>query len=363
VAALVRMRGELCASAEAVLQNAWQQVRDERIKTPVLDFSRVTRIDSPGVNLLVKLCVQAKRSRRRLLAAGLSPSLKEVFRLTGLEGAVAVHSSAAEALDALGIAGEDRPQLPEDDADAAPMEQGQTDDAFDLCWARPVARLTVSGAPPEAANLNVDGRRPVGPLQGFGPMWEKTYRLCMSDVRVSPAQIIARLKQDLPRFQPPQNHFYPSSVGVVPGEVVLIDASVSGLPISTGVLVSYADDECFTLMTPQGHPESGWVTFSAFEDAEGTVCQIQGLARANDPLFEIGFRLLGSKAQEKIWTHVLTSLAEDLGSEGPVQLTKVRVAPGVQWSEVKNVRYNAQLYTLAHKAAWPFRRLRRVLKR
>ena len=37
-----------------------------------------------------------------------------------------------------------------------------------------------------------------------------------------------------------------------------------GLKLSTGVLVLYADDESFTLMTPQGHMFAGWITFSAF---------------------------------------------------------------------------------------------------
>ena len=36
-----------------------------------------------------------------------------------------------------------------------------------------------------------------------------------------------------------------------------------GMKLSTGVMVLYADDESFTLMTPQGHMFAGWITFSA----------------------------------------------------------------------------------------------------
>ena len=43
-------------------------------------------------------------------------------------------------------------------------------------------------------------------------------------------------------------------------------AMPGGLKLSTGVLVLYADDESFTLMTPQGHMFAGWITFSAFDD-------------------------------------------------------------------------------------------------
>ena len=35
------------------------------------------------------------------------------------------------------------------------------------------------------------------------------------------------------------------------------------MKLSTGVMVLYADEESFTLMTPQGHMFAGWITFSA----------------------------------------------------------------------------------------------------
>lgn len=37
-------------------------------------------------------------------------------------------------------------------------------------WAKPVSRLSVSDLPAGALNLNVEGRRGVGPLQDFGQM-------------------------------------------------------------------------------------------------------------------------------------------------------------------------------------------------
>ena len=52
------------------------------------------------------------------------------------------------------------------------------------------------------------------------------------------------------------------------------------MKLSTGVLVIYADDESFTLMTPQGHMFAGWITFSAYEEDGGTVAQAHVLMRA-----------------------------------------------------------------------------------
>jgi hypothetical protein len=236
-------------------------------------------------------------------------------------------------------------------------QAGQSRDAAH--WAGHVETLTLSEVPAGAVSINVEGRRVVGPLQGFGALWQKTYRVRLRGKDLAPAGVIRVWKERFPEFQPPQNRFFPSVAGVAPGEVVLINASLQGLPIGTGVMVLYADDESFTLMTPQGHPESGWVTFSAFADEQdegAIVAQVQSIARANDPIYEIGFKLGGSKAQEQIWMHVLSSLAAYFVCDTSVSLSKTCVDPKIQWSQAKNIWHNAamrsMLYTLAAPARW-----------
>ena len=180
-------------------------------------------------------------------------------------------------------------------------EEGQPRDA--AYWAQKVEKLEVSKVPTGAANVNVQGRREVGPLQGFGKLWQKTYRVRLAGVQVIPVEVVRVWKEHFPEFQPPNSRFYPSMAGVAPGEVLFISASVGGMPVYTGVRVIYADEESFTVMTPEGHPESGWNTFSTYQDVDGTtVAQIQSLARADDPIYEIAFRIVGSTAQERIWT-------------------------------------------------------------
>ncbi len=44
-------------------------------------------------------------------------------------------------------------------------------------WAKPVDTMDVHDIPNSAINLNVQGRKPMSPLQGFGQMWQKTYRI------------------------------------------------------------------------------------------------------------------------------------------------------------------------------------------
>ncbi|MGQ9491496.1 MAG: hypothetical protein ACUVR4_10795 [Anaerolineae bacterium] len=103
--------------------------------------------------------------------------------------------------------------------------------SFHPYWAQRVDALKAPDAPPEALNLNVAGRRAVGPLQGFGQLWQKTFRVRLEGASVTPAQVIAEWKAELSRFKPAENRFYPSPGGIAPGEVVLINAWTPGGPI------------------------------------------------------------------------------------------------------------------------------------
>ena len=114
-------------------------------------------------------------------------------------------------------------------------------------------------------------------------------------------------------------------------------------------MVLYADERSFTFNTPKGHPECGFVSFSGDVRNELTVVQILGLARAGDPLYEAAFRLIGSKIQTRIWTHVLTSLALRLGVPSDITFHEECVDGSFQWSQLGNIYYNAQIRTLMHE--------------
>ncbi|HUS13877.1 MAG TPA: hypothetical protein VM536_02560 [Chloroflexia bacterium] len=226
-------------------------------------------------------------------------------------------------------------------------------------WSEPVSTLKVAAVPAGAVNLNVEGRRVVGPVQGFGPLWQKTFRLRLAGANVTPGEVVQLWKQEFPKLQPRSNRFYPSEAGVEPGQVVLINAVLLGIPVDTGMLVLFADDTAFTLMTPEGHPESAWITFSAHDDDGCTVAQIQTMARANDPVFEIGFRLFGSRAQERIWVYVLRELGARFGVRGvPVTIRKTCMDPRMQWREMRNVWMNATIRSMIYVILTPVRQRR-----
>jgi hypothetical protein len=83
-------------------------------------------------------------------------------------------------------------------------------------WAKPVERLNIAEIPDGALALNVQGRRLFGPLQGFGQLWLKTYRIGLCNNRLTPQEVIAAWKQNVPKLKPPQRRFYPSAFGITP---------------------------------------------------------------------------------------------------------------------------------------------------
>ena len=183
-------------------------------------------------------------------------------------------------------------------------------------WAKSVSQLKVSDVPEGALNLNVEGRRLASPIQGFGKMWQKTYQVRMPAERVSAAEVIATWKQHFPDFWPEGNRFYGPLTGIEPGDVALLNMTMPGkMKLSTGVMVLYADDESFTLMTPQGHMFAGWITFSATERDDQTVAQAQVLMRASDPIFELALSLGGHRQEDLFWNTTLERLARHFGVE------------------------------------------------
>jgi hypothetical protein len=231
-------------------------------------------------------------------------------------------------------------------------------------WAKSVSRLEVPDVPDGAVNLNVEGRRLTSPIQGFGKMWQKTYQVRVPSKRVSAVDLIAAWKENFREFWPEGNHFYGALTGIAPGDVALLNMTLPGrMKLSTGVMVLYADDESFTLMTPQGHMFAGWITFSASEDDGDTVAQAQVLMRASDPIFEMGLAMGGHKQEDRFWQHTLTALAGHFGHEGEVDTKVVCVDKKRQWSKWSNVWHSAAIRSTLYTMGAPGRGVKRVFKR
>ncbi len=217
-------------------------------------------------------------------------------------------------------------------------------------WARYVETFEV---PEGVISPNVEGRRPVSPLQGFGQMWQKTFRVRLEGAKASPAEVVRTWRERFPEISGFGRGFRVPSGGLVPGAVALLGGGL------TGVMVLYADEESFTYMTPEGHPFSGWITFSASGDEDGTtMAQAQLLIRANDPLWE-AMMVLGLNWAENIqWQGTLRNLAAHFGAAaGRVETKVVCVDHKRQWRHYKNIRHNVLIRSALRAASAPLRKI------
>jgi hypothetical protein len=245
--------------------------------------------------------------------------------------------------------------------DRGTLSEAKSDAAY---WASGGSRLHLDAAPAGAINLNVEGRMVTSPIQGFGKMWQKTYRVSLDGAAVAPTEVIRTWKAHFPEFWPEGNRFYAPLTGIAPGEVALLNLRMPGRQqLSTGVLVLYADDESFTLMTPEGHMLAGWITFSSFEAEGATVAQAQVLIRASDPMYEIGLTLFGHRQEDRFWEHTLTQVAARFGVAGRPQTRSVCIDSRRQWRRAGNIRHNAAIRTGLYTATAPLRWPAQVLRR
>jgi hypothetical protein len=180
-------------------------------------------------------------------------------------------------------------------------------------------------------------------------MWQKTY-----EVRIpgpTPEAVIATWKAKFGEFWYPSNRFYAPAGGIAPGAVAVIGGGVGPAKINTGVRVIYADERSWSYMNPEGHPWAGIITFSSHEAEDGvTVAKVHLMVRANDPLYELSFKIYTSRMEDKIWNYTLRQVAAHFGVTQPeVDQSVVLIDKRRQWNQMSNLWKNSAVRTLLRR--------------
>lgn len=83
-AAVIDLQGEINRTAEAALNGAFESALQRGPSTVVLNFERVTYINSTGIALIVGVLARARKDGVAVTACGLSNHYKEIFQITRL---------------------------------------------------------------------------------------------------------------------------------------------------------------------------------------------------------------------------------------------------------------------------------------
>lgn len=221
-----------------------------------------------------------------------------------------------------------------------------------------LARRPRLAQPPPVAGrrpLNVAGRRPNWPEDGFGRLWEKTYTMRLSPTAPQPEEVIATWKKHFGEFTPPGNDFHLQRKAAL-GEVGSARLSLpGGMKIRTGIVVADAGPRSFTLVTPQGHMFAGTITFTAEREQGQTVVRTQTLTRTSDPVYELGFLLGGHNTEDNFWRETMSNLGGHFGEQRPVTVRRTMLDPGRQWLHVTNTWYNSGIRTMLFRLTAPVR--------
>lgn len=346
---IVEISGKLTDGAGQSLADALENARPYH--RMLWNLSGLAGMDVEGAGLLAVAAAQACNERKDIMACGLSAPLRNAFKLTGMNDAVSIYDNEKDALCCR--------EFIEKSGLTWGSAAGNPGTALPG-WASPVECLALKNIPAAAVNINVAGRRLSGPLQGFGRLWEKRYRLALAETDLTCEEIIALWRAGFASFWPKGNLLYPSgNAAIEPGTVALLNLAMpGGLILATGLMVIAADERSFSFMTAQGHILSGWITFSCFRAGNTVMLEVHPLFRASDPLMELGFHLGAGRQEDTFWREVLARVAIRLGTHGDVAQKERLCDPHVQCKQFFNIRYSAALRSALYlpwhllKKAW-----------
>ena len=98
--AVIDLVGDVNASAEEALNDAYARATASRLGAVALNFERADYINSTGIALIVGLLAQARTRGIEVTAFGLSDHYRQIFELTRLDEAIAIHNTETDSLTA-----------------------------------------------------------------------------------------------------------------------------------------------------------------------------------------------------------------------------------------------------------------------
>lgn len=100
---VISIKGDVTSTCEGVLTAAHDELTAAGVTSILLDFTGLDYMNSGGIGMVVTMLVRANRQRQALLAYGLTDHYRQIFELTRLDEAIAIHDDETAALAAVGV--------------------------------------------------------------------------------------------------------------------------------------------------------------------------------------------------------------------------------------------------------------------
>src|SRR5687767_2991203 len=88
---VIDLHGEVNAGAEAEMERAYAEATRANPGKVLLNFERVTYINSTGIALIVGLLAEARKQRLQLLVCGLTEHYRHIFHITRLADFMSIY--------------------------------------------------------------------------------------------------------------------------------------------------------------------------------------------------------------------------------------------------------------------------------
>ncbi len=100
-ALIVAVDGRIDGSNSQEFQDRFEEVVGDDDSAVVLDMDKLTYISSSGLRATLLLARKLQRQQAKFAICALSPSIKEVFEISGFDRIIQVHASREEATQAV----------------------------------------------------------------------------------------------------------------------------------------------------------------------------------------------------------------------------------------------------------------------
>jgi anti-sigma B factor antagonist len=95
---VLRFDGDIAATSKEEFQGCYQSLPKESSKLILLDFSKVSYINSSGITLVIQLLMEAYHHAQKVCAFGLSPHFTKVFTVAGITKYADLFRTQSEAI-------------------------------------------------------------------------------------------------------------------------------------------------------------------------------------------------------------------------------------------------------------------------